>query len=239
MEPGSGHSSLEQRPHHPGHDQALLPLGFSEKKDYSLNSVFSLSPSQVSAEPLFHGLMYVIIPLMKRRRQKVRKVQLTVTCGQVEEIRPCDFKARLVSTGLLYPAPLRPGMGPSIAGALLTGQTRAESWRGEAGDQRMDSSDLSFLCIRGPQVPGPASSCRQKGSGIQKQDRRNTSLGAGGTARSFRAIFSENLLPLTLCLKPSCGSTLLLEGSSESFYGLHWGHQTMVHAPHPAGSLIL
>lgn len=42
---------------------------------------------------------------MEKRRQRVRTVQLTVTHGQVQEIGPSDFEARLMGTGLLHSAP--------------------------------------------------------------------------------------------------------------------------------------
>lgn len=46
------------------------------------------------------------VPLMeKRRRQRVREAQLTVTRGQREETKPSDFKAQ---AGEYRAAPLRP-----------------------------------------------------------------------------------------------------------------------------------
>lgn len=63
---------------------------------------------------------------MEKRRQRVRTVQLTVTYGQVQEIGPSDFEARLMDTGLLHSAP-EARNGNCTAGTPLSDQTCAES----------------------------------------------------------------------------------------------------------------
>lgn len=50
---------------------------------------------QGTAEPLsFTDSRLTVSLTEKRRRQRVRKVQLTAKRGQVEEIQPSDFKAQ-------------------------------------------------------------------------------------------------------------------------------------------------
>lgn len=115
----------------------------------------------------------LIIPFIKKRRQRVREVQLTATGDQVEESSPIS-KPRLLVTGLPCSAPeARNGDRH-----CWSEQTWAESWAWGEGD-RMES-------IRGPWVPGQASSCSQKGTGIHNQDRRNMAVQGVGAVRHLK-----------------------------------------------------
>lgn len=148
-------------------------------------------------------------------------------------------------------------------------------------------SDLCSESIRGPWVPGQASSCSQKGTGIHNQDRRNMAVQGVGAVRhlkgqtrefpgdlvvktwhfhhcgpssvpglgieipyqtaayrsqkkkkKFKGQIKHKCTSSHSVLKTLSGSALLLELSSKSCLGLHWGQQTMAQGPYLAGSLI-
>lgn len=104
-EPGSGHSSREQRAHgpRPGRDRAFLPPVQQEKgflHPQCLLTELFLCPQVRAEPPSFTGLLSVTIPLVERKRQRV-----IVTGDQAEESRSSDSEALTVDHGA---APLCP-----------------------------------------------------------------------------------------------------------------------------------